>query len=214
MNFELAPLPYPVDALEPHLSARTLEIHHGRHHRGYLEKLETAIAGTPLERRELEEIMLDASGPIFESAAQVWNHDFYWKSMTPGGGGVPTGAIGATLVDAFGHQRAFRERFMAEATSLFGSGYVWLALDPGSGGVEVVTTHDADNPLLGGRIPLLCMDVWEHAYYLDHQNLRKRYTELFLDHLVNWSLAQENLRRGWKRAGKAEEGRNAAHHSL
>ncbi len=191
MHFELPELPYAKDALEPHLSARTVEIHYERHHRGYLDKLRGLIEGTPDADRELAELVRSSSGPVFDNAAQVWNHTFYWHSMTPGGGGEPTGAIAEALVESFGSVEAFRARFL-EAAQLFGSGYVWLSFDPASDRLVVEAMKDADSPLLTDRVPLLAMDVWEHAYYLDYQNERPRYAQAFLDHLVSWSFANEN----------------------
>ncbi len=193
MVFELPKLPYALDALEPHLSARTLEFHYERHHRGYLEKLRGLIEGTPDEHLELTDLVTQASGAVFNNAAQVWNHTFYWQSMAPDGGGEPSGRLGQALVRSFGSLAAFREAFTARATGLFGSGYLWLTYDPTVERIALEPMKDADNPLLVERVPLLTMDVWEHAYYLDYQNARNRYAEAFVSHLANWRFAAANL---------------------
>jgi len=193
MKFELPELPYAIDALEPHLAARTLEIHYGRHHRGYLEKLRSLIEGTPQEEVELSDLVTQARGEIFNNAAQVWNHTFYWNSMTPDGGGDPSGRIGDAIANSFGSFATFRKEFIASAIGLFGSGYVWLTFEPERDRVAIEPMKDAENPLLVGRIPLLGLDVWEHAYYLDYQNARQRYVEAFVSHLANWRFADANL---------------------
>jgi Fe-Mn family superoxide dismutase len=195
MTFDLSPLPYTLDALEPHVSARTLEFHYRRHHRGYLEKLRGLIEGAPDERLELTDLVLQAEGGIYSNAAQVWNHDFYWNSMSPSGGGESSARIGEALIDSFGSVEAFRKEFLNRAVSLFGSGSLWLTFDRETGELALDGLKDADNPLRHGRFPLLGMDVWEHAYYLDYQNARDRYVEAFLDHLANWRFADENLAR-------------------
>ncbi len=194
-RLELPPLPYAKNALEPHISARTLDFHYDRHHRGYLDKLRALVEGTPDENRELLDLVREGRGAVFNNAAQVWNHTFYWNSMTPGGGGEPTGRIAEALGDAFGSHGSFRKEFVDRAVGLFGSGYVWLTFDPQSSRLGIDPLEDADNPLLAGRVPLLALDVWEHAYYLDHQNARNRYVEAFLDHLANWRFAEANFRR-------------------
>jgi Fe-Mn family superoxide dismutase len=193
MKFELPKLPYAMDALEPHISARTLEFHYERHHHGYLEKLRGLIEGTPDEKLELAELVTERSDAIFTNAAQVWNHTFYWNSMAPDGGGEPSGRIGEAIAKSFGSFAAFRRAFTAQALALFGSGYVWLSFDPESERLAIEALKDADNPLLLKRVPLLGMDVWEHAYYLDYQNARDRYVEAFHSHLANWRFADENL---------------------
>ncbi len=194
MKFELPPLPYAKDALEPHLSARTVEFHYEKHHRGYLSKLEAALRGTPDADKSLEEIMTTAEGAVYNNAAQVWNHTFYWNSMRPDGGGEPSGELRVALEQAFGSVDAFREAFVQCATGLFGSGYVWLVANA-QGGLELHGLKDADNPLLHGKTPLLATDVWEHAYYLDYQNDRKSYAERFLADLAHWAFAEDNLRK-------------------
>ncbi len=193
MKFELPKLPYAIGDLEPQLTARTLEFHYDRHHRGYLEKLRGLIEGTPHEKSELSELVISTSGEIFNNAAQVWNHTFYWHSMAPDGGGQPSGRIDQAIVRSFGSLATFQKEFIASAVGLFGSGYVWLTFDPEQERVAIEPMKDAESPLLVGRVPLLGMDVWEHAYYLDYQNARQRYVEAFLSHLANWRFANENL---------------------
>lgn len=193
MKFELPELPYAIGDLEPHLTAKTLEFHYDRHHRGYLEKLRGLIEGTPYETIELSDLVISASGDIFNNAAQVWNHTFYWHSMAPDGGGQPSGRIDQAIVRSFGSFATFQKEFIASAVGLFGSGYVWLTFDPEQERVAIEPMKDAQSPLLVERIPLLGMDVWEHAYYLDYQNERQRYVETFLSHLANWRFANENL---------------------
>jgi len=193
MIFELPELPYAMDALEPHLSARTLEFHYERHHRGYLEKLRGLIEGTPDAHLELPDLVTQAGGAVFNNAAQVWNHTFYWQSMAPDGGGEPSGRLGEALAHTYGSIAAFREEFTDRAARLFGSGYLWLTYEPAVERIALEPMKDADNPLLVERVPLLAMDVWEHAYYLDHQNARNRYAEAFVSHLANWRFADANL---------------------
>ena len=193
MKFELPKLPYAIGDLEPHVSARTLEFHYGRHHRGYFEKLRGLVSGTPHETSELSELVASTSGEIFNNAAQVWNHTFYWNSMAPNGGGQPSGRIRQAIVQSFGSFATFQKEFIVAAVGLFGSGYVWLTFDPEQERIAIDPMNDAENPLRVGRVPLLCLDVWEHAYYLDYQNARQEYVETFLAHLANWSFANENL---------------------
>ena len=193
MIFELPELPYAMDALEPHLSAKTLEFHYERHHRRYLEKLRSLIEGTPDEHLELTGLVTQAGGAVFNNAAQVWNHTFYWQSMAPAGGGEPSGRLGEAIIRTFGSLAAFREEFTDRAVRLFGSGYLWLTYDPAVERIALEPMKDADNPLLVERVPLLAMDVWEHAYYLDYQNARNRYAEAFVSHLADWRFADANL---------------------
>jgi Fe-Mn family superoxide dismutase len=193
MRFELKPLPYAKDALEPFMSRETIEYHYEKHHRGYLTKLEAAIAGTPHAEQSLEELILGTTGSVFNNAAQVWNHDFFWSCMEPGGGGEPGGEIGHRLRDAFGSFASFRETFVQSGVSCFGSGYVWLIVD-GDGSLRVVATANADNPLPQRQVPLLGCDVWEHAYYLDHRNARGAFLKTFLDRLVSWDRLTDSLR--------------------
>jgi Fe-Mn family superoxide dismutase len=200
MKFELPDLPYGYDALAPHLSAATLETHHTKHHAGYLKKLEKAIGATSWADLDLEEIVTRSARDaakiaVFHNAAQVLNHNLYWTSMSPTGGGDPRDAsLRSALESAFGSLGQLRDRFVSAAENLFGSGYVWLVADPAShGAITIEPLEDADNPLVAGRIPLIACDVWEHAYYLDHRNERKKYAELFFDHLVDWEFAARQL---------------------
>jgi Fe-Mn family superoxide dismutase len=193
MRFELQPLPWAKDALEPFMSRETIEYHYEKHHRGYLTKLRTAIAETPQAQQSLEELIRNAQGAVFNNAAQVWNHDFFWQCMEPRGGGEPSGEIGHRLRDAFGSFAAFRETFVNVGTACFGSGYVWLIVDR-DGSLRVVATANADNPLTKRQVPLLGCDVWEHAYYLDHRNARGTFLETFLDRLVSWDRLTDLLR--------------------
>jgi superoxide dismutase, Fe-Mn family len=192
MAFELPPLPYPKDALEPHMSERTLSFHHGKHHQTYVNNLNGLIEGTPNENSSLEEIILAAEpGGLFNNAAQTWNHTFFWNCMTPGGGGEPDGDLRTAIEGSFGSVDDFLQTFTDKAKTLFGSGWTWLA--KGDDGLEVLQTKDADLPLKHGKTALLTLDVWEHAYYLDYQNARPAYIETWLGHLVNWEFAAENL---------------------
>lgn len=196
MSFKLPPLPYAANALEPHISQRTLEFHHGKHHDAYVTNLNKLAPGTPYATMALEEIVRKSAGKpearaIFNNAAQIWNHTFFWNSMRPGGGGEPGGDLAKKLRDAFGSYGDFRQKFVDAAVGHFGSGWAWLVLDAGK--LAIVSTHDADNPLTSNRVPLLTCDVWEHAYYLDYQNQRKTFVETFLDRLVNWEHAAAQL---------------------
>ncbi|MCY4258396.1 MAG: superoxide dismutase [bacterium] len=192
MTFELPPLPYSQSALEPHISANTLSFHYDRHHAGYVANLNRLAESTEWETAGLEQVVTGASGPIFNNAAQIWNHTFYWNSMSPDGGGTPSGTIAAAIDAAFGSYDKFRSKFATTATTLFGSGWAWLVANS-NGGLEITQTSNADLPLLHGQTPLLVADVWEHAYYLDYQNARPAYVEAFLDHLINWDFAAQNL---------------------
>jgi Fe-Mn family superoxide dismutase len=192
MKFELPPLPYPKNALEPYMSRETVEYHYEKHHRGYLAKLQKAIEGTPEQEKSLEEIILSSAGSVFNNAAQVWNHTFFWNCMDPEGGGEPGGDVKLGLCEAFGSFDKFRERFIEVGASHFGSGYVWLIVDRDHA-LRVVSTANADNPLTKQQIPLLTCDVWEHAYYLDHRNTRAQYLETFLRRLVNWEWIAASL---------------------
>ena len=200
MSITLSPLPYDRTALEPHISGRTLEIHHGKHHSGYVDKVNDAIEGTALADATLEQIISETADDderqnLFNSAAQTWNHDFFWSSMRPDGGGRPTGKLADAIESAFGNHDAFKEAFADTATSQFGSGWAWLVADS-AGAVKTVSTGDADLPLTDGLTPLLTCDVWEHAYYLDYQNERGSFVNAFLDKLVNWDFAEKNYAGG------------------
>jgi Fe-Mn family superoxide dismutase len=195
MSVEFPDLPYAIDALEPHVSARTLEFHHGKHHKAYIDKLNAAIGGTAYDDQSLEQIILgahDASDTgVFNNAAQAWNHTFLWHSMSPNGGGEPQGPLAGEIGSAFGDATGFRAEFKNAALGQFGSGWAWLVRT--ADGLEIVTTGNADSPLVDGNTPLLTLDVWEHAYYLDYQNRRDAYVDTFLDKLINWKFAAQNL---------------------
>jgi Fe-Mn family superoxide dismutase len=196
MAHQLPALPYGLDALEPHISRSTLEFHHGKHHAAYVTNLNNLVAGTDLEGKSLDETILAVSGDaskagVFNNAAQVWNHTFYWQGMKPGGGGAPTGALAARIDADFGGFDAFKEQFKTAGATQFGSGWAWLVLD--NGALKITKTGNADLPLAHGQKALLTMDVWEHAYYLDYQNRRPDYISTFLDKLVNWDFVAANL---------------------
>jgi len=192
MEFEVLPLPYAKNALVPHLSADTLELHYEKHHKGYMAKLHKAIEGTPAARQSLEDLVRTAEGAIFNNAAQVWNHSFYWLGMHPEGGGAPTGRVREELEKHFGSWDRFTAEFSRVAKETFGSGWTWLAREPAVQ-QRVISTSNAENPLQKGLTPLLTIDVWEHAYYLDYRNERPRYVDGFLEHLVNWEFVERNL---------------------
>lgn len=192
MTIQLPELPYAQDALSPHISAETLEFHHGKHHATYVTKLNDAIKGTDLEGKDLVEIVRAASGGTFNNAAQVWNHTFYWHSLSPTGGGEPTGAIKDAIDAKFGSFDKFKEEFAASAVGNFGSGWTWLVKDA-SGALAIVNTDDAETPLTDTSVtPILTLDVWEHAYYIDYRNARPKYIEAYWN-LVNWDFANANL---------------------
>jgi superoxide dismutase, Fe-Mn family len=196
MAFELPPLPYPKNALEPHTSAQTLEFHHGRHHQAYVTNLNNLVKDTPMASQSLEQIIAatakDASkAGIFNNAAQVWNHTFFWNSMKPHGGGAPGGNLAAAITRDCGGLDKFKEQFKATAVGQFGSGWAWLVADKGQ--LKIIGTPNAVTPLAEGQTALLTCDVWEHAYYLDYQNRRPDFVQAFLDHLVNWDFAAQNL---------------------
>lgn len=194
----LPALPYAHDALEPHLSKETLEFHHDKHHQTYVTNLNNLIKGTDLEGKSLEEIIKLTAGDtskagIFNNAAQVWNHTFYWNSIKPNGGGKPTGAIAAKIDAAFGSYEKFAEEFTAAATTQFGSGWAWLVADEVNGNLSIVKTGNADTPLAHGKVAVLTIDVWEHAYYIDFRNARPKYIATFLESLANWDYANAKL---------------------
>ncbi|MCG5524193.1 superoxide dismutase [Fe] [Ectothiorhodospira haloalkaliphila] len=193
MNHELPPLPYDKKALEPHISAETLEYHHDKHHATYVTNLNKLIAGTEFENLSLEDIIRKApAGGVFNNAAQVWNHTFYFNCLSPNGGGEPTGALADAINQAFGSFAEFKEKFAASGAGNFGSGWTWLVKNP-SGQVEIVNTSNAQTPLTDGSMtPLLTMDVWEHAYYIDYRNARPKYIENFFN-VVNWEFVAKNL---------------------
>ena len=191
MEHKLPELPYAKDALAPHISAETLEFHHDKHHAAYVTNLNKLIPGTEFENLSLEEIIKKApAGGIFNNAAQVWNHTFYFNCMKPGGGGAPTGAVAAAIDKAFGSFDAFKEKFSTSAATNFGSGWTWLVKNA-DGSVELLNTGNAGCPLTGDKTALLTIDVWEHAYYIDYRNLRPKYIENFWN-VVNWDFVAQN----------------------
>ncbi|WAS92687.1 superoxide dismutase [Nannocystis punicea] len=192
MPFTLPDLPYAKDALAPHLSAETLEFHHDKHHAAYVNNLNKLLAGKPEAELPLEEVILRSDGGVFNNAAQVWNHTFYWHCMRPNGGGRPTGELAEAITRDLGSYERFREEFANAATTQFGSGWAWLVVDNGK--LAITKTGNADLPLKHGQKALLTIDVWEHAYYIDFRNARPKYIDTFLDHLVNWDFVAENLR--------------------
>jgi len=191
MTHELPKLPYAMDALEPYISKRTIEFHYGKHHQAYVNNLNKLITGTEFENASLEDIIRKAGGGVFNNGAQVWNHTFYWNCMKPQGGGEPAGALAAAIVKNFGSFSDFREKFSAAAATLFGSGWAWLIRKDG-GELAIVQEGNAGNPLKNGATPLLTCDVWEHAYYLDKQNLRPDYIADFWK-LVDWNAVAGRL---------------------
>jgi len=194
MSFTLPSLPYAKDALAPHISAETLEYHHGKHHAAYVTNLNKLLDGKPEASKSLEEVILSSDGGVFNNAAQVWNHTFYWSCMKPGGGGQPTGDLLDAINRDFGSFDKFKEEFSTAAATQFGSGWAWLVLDKGK--LAVTKTGNADLPMKHGQKALLTIDVWEHAYYIDYRNLRPKYIETFLASLVNWDFALANLKGG------------------
>lgn len=192
MKHELPPLPYAMDALQPHISQETLEFHYGKHHQAYVNNLNGMIDGTEWENSSLEEIIENApAGPVFNNAAQIWNHAFYWNSMSPNGGGEPSGAVADAVNKAFGSFEEFKKQFSARAAGNFGSGWTWLVKNA-DGSVAIENTSNAGSPLTNGQTPLLTCDVWEHAYYIDYRNARPAYVEAWWS-LVNWDFANANL---------------------
>ncbi len=190
MAYELPELPYAKNALEPHISAETLEYHHGKHHAAYVANLNKLVAGTEYEGKSLEDIITSSDGGIFNNAAQIWNHSFYWNCLSPSGGGAPDGDLSRAINDAFGSFDAFKEQFTASAIGNFGSGWTWLVKNF-DGSIEIVNTGNAGNPLTNDQVPLLTCDVWEHAYYIDYRNARPAYLGAFWN-LVNWEFASQN----------------------
>jgi Fe-Mn family superoxide dismutase len=192
----LPPLPYAENALEPVITAQTLSFHYGKHHKGYMDNLNKLITGTDYSELSLDEIIKGTAGrperaAIFNNAAQTWNHTFYWNSMKPNGGGEPPAALLQKIVASFGSLDACKKEFASAALAQFGSGWAWLVLDGDK--IKVVKTANAENPLTTGMKPLLTLDVWEHAYYLDYQNRRMDYANAVLDKLINWEFAQQNI---------------------
>jgi len=197
-HIELPPLPYAHDALAPVISAETLSFHHGKHHKAYVDNLLKLVAGTELAEQPLEAVIAAAVGKpdkvgIFNNAAQIWNHTFFWNSLRPGGGGAPTGAVAKGIDAAFGGHDNFKKEFANAAMTQFGSGWAWLVADKGL--LRIVKTGNADTPLTMGVAPLLTIDVWEHAYYLDYQNRRADFVAAVIDKLLNWDFANANFAR-------------------
>jgi Fe-Mn family superoxide dismutase len=193
MSLTLPTLPYALDALEPHVSRRTLATHHGRHHAAYVEKTRALVQRTNLEGASLEQIVRSTAvgSKLFNAAAQAWNHSFLWQSMRPGGGGAAYGDIALLIEEHFGTHTAFCQQFVAVAGDQFGSGWAWLVLDGAQ--LRIISTANAETPLVTHQVPLLTIDVWEHAYYLDYQHRRLDYIAAFLAHLVNWDFANRKL---------------------
>ncbi len=191
MAFTLPPLPYEMNALEPHISKETLEYHYGKHHQTYVTNLNNLIAGTEFESASLEDIIRKSSGGVFNNAAQVWNHTFYWNCLSPNGGGEPEGALAEAINAKWGSFDSFKQEFNKQAAANFGSGWTWL-VKKGDGSVDIVNTSNAATPLTTNDVPLLTCDVWEHAYYIDYRNARPKYLENFWN-LVNWQFAAQNF---------------------
>jgi Fe-Mn family superoxide dismutase len=189
--YTLPDLPYPEDALAPNISAETLQYHHGKHHKTYVDNLNKLVPGTEFENASLEDIIKRASGGIFNNGAQVWNHTFYWNCMSPHGGGEPSGKLAEAINRSFGSFAQFKEKFTTSATTLFGSGYTWLVKNA-DGSLEVENTSNAENPIRNGKKPILNCDVWEHAYYIDYRNARAKYIEAFWK-VINWDFIAGNL---------------------
>ena len=192
MAYELPELPYAQDALEPHISAETLEYHYGKHHKTYVDKLNGLVPGTEFEGKSLEDVVKTSSGGVFNNAAQIWNHTFYWNCLSPNGGGAASGAVAEAINAAFGSFDKFKEEFTNSAVSNFGSGWTWL-VKKADGSVAIANTGNAATPLTDSKVtPLLTVDVWEHAYYIDYRNARPKYMEAFWQ-LVNWDFVNANF---------------------
>jgi len=194
MAYELPPLPYDYQALEPYISARTLEFHHDKHHAAYVNNYNAAVKDTELDSLPLETVIKQVFGDpakvgLFNNAAQAWNHTFYWYCIKPGGGGQPTGELAAKIDADLGGYDKFKEAFLSAGGTQFGSGWAWLVLENGT--LKVTKTPNAENPLVHDQVPLLTMDVWEHAYYLDYQNKRPDYAKTFVENLINWDFVAE-----------------------
>jgi Fe-Mn family superoxide dismutase len=191
MEHKLPELPYAKDALAPNISAETIEYHYGKHHQAYVDNLNKLVPGTEFENKTLEDIIKKATGGVFNNAAQVWNHTFYWNCLSPKGGGAPVGELAAAIDKAFGSFEKFKEQFANAGMTKFGSGWAWLVKNP-DGSLAIESTSNADNPMKEGKKPLLTCDVWEHAYYIDYRNARAKYIEAFWN-IVNWDFAATNL---------------------
>jgi Fe-Mn family superoxide dismutase len=192
MAIELPPLPWAPDALAPAgISKETIDFHYGKHHQAYVTKTNELIANTANANKSLEEIVKSSQGPLFNNAAQVWNHTFYWNSLSPNGGGQPTGAIATAIKESFGGYDQFRKEFTEAGISQFGSGWAWLVKDGGK--LKIVKTPNAETPLTTAAKPIITADVWEHAYYIDFRNARPKYLDTFMDRLINWDFANKNF---------------------
>ena len=192
MKFELKPLPYAKNALAPHMSEETLNFHYDKHHQAYMTNLKNLLEGKPEADKSLEEIVKSSSGKVFNNAAQVWNHDFFWESMKPAGGGEPTGALAEAIKRDFGSYADFRKQFSEAAVGQFGSGWAWLVKEGDK--LKITTTGNAETPITKGATALITCDVWEHAYYIDYRNLRAKFVDTFLEKLVNWDFASQNFK--------------------
>lgn len=197
MAFQLPKLPYGLNALAPMISEETMKYHYGKHHQTYLNNLNQLIVGKPYEHMMLEDIVMMSAGfdqPVFNNAAQAWNHTFFWMCMSPNGGGMPGGRLMSDIMAKWGTYEAFRDAFIAKAAGNFGSGWTWLVLNPETG-LEIINTSNADTPLASDDIPLMVVDVWEHAYYIDYRNARIDFVRTFLDRLVDWNFVSKNYYR-------------------
>jgi Fe-Mn family superoxide dismutase len=191
MAFELPALPYARDALAPHISAETIDFHYGKHHQTYVDKLNAAVEGKPEANATLEKLIKTSTGGVFNNAAQIWNHTFYWNSLSPNGGGAPSGALAEAIDRDLGGLAACKQALADAVGTHFGSGWAWLVLDNGK--LKVESLHDAGNPMTSGQTPLLTIDAWEHAFYIDYRNAKPKYCEAVLEHLINWSFAEANF---------------------
>jgi Fe-Mn family superoxide dismutase len=191
MPFELPPLPYAKNALVPHMSEETLEYHYGKHHKTYVDNLNNLIKGTEFESRSLEDIIRHSSGGVFNNAAQIWNHSFFWHCLSPNGGGIPSGKLLAAINEAFGSFDLFKEKFTKTALTTFGSGWAWLVKNK-EGQLDIISTGNAGTPMTEGKVALLTCDVWEHAYYIDYRNARAKFLDAFWN-VVNWEFVAKNL---------------------
>lgn len=197
MAFQLPKLPYSLKALAPMISEETMQYHYGKHHQTYINNLNALIVGKPYEHMMLEDIVMMSAGfdqPVFNNAAQAWNHTFFWMCMSPSGGGLPGGRLMSDIVAKWGSFEAFRDAFIGKAAGNFGSGWTWLVLNPETG-LEIVNTSNAETPLASDDIPLMVVDVWEHAYYIDYRNARVDFVRAFLDRLVDWNFVAKNYYR-------------------
>ncbi len=191
MTFTLPPLPYAMDALAPHISEETLDYHYGKHHAAYVNNLNKLVVDTPFAKMSLDDVIKESTGAVFNNAAQAWNHGFYWKCLSPQGGGEPIGKLATAINNAFGSFAAFQEQFTQTAATTFGSGWAWLVQDA-KGALKIISTSNAGTPMTDGATALLTCDVWEHAYYIDYRNVRPDYIRAFWK-LVNWEFVAGNF---------------------